>query len=101
MQLPATSADRYADAIAMGADLEAIAEELALPGLPRRRRATCFNTGRPRCTAAGLPSAKLGAKPGSPPYCQLIPANPATAPMKRRHEKLEPRLKVPSCHGRR
>ncbi len=49
-------ADRYADAIAMGADLEAIAEELALPEFRVPRRATPLNTGRPRCTAAGLPS---------------------------------------------
>lgn len=49
-------ADRYADAIAMGADLEAIAEELALPEfrVPAPRNSAQHRS--PRCTAAGLPS---------------------------------------------
>ncbi len=59
--------------IAMGADLEAIAEELALPGVPALRN----NTGRPRCTAAGYP-ARLAPKPFTTLLCQLT-ANPATA----------------------
>lgn len=65
-------ADRYADAIAMGADLEAIAEELALPEfrVPAPRNSAQHRSAalyRSRITQQG----QLGAKPVHHPTRQL------------------------------
>lgn len=70
-------ADRYADAIAMGADLEAIAEELALPEFRVRRRATPLNTGRRVVPQPDYPARAAGCQTGSPPY------SPADSPTRR------------------
>lgn len=71
-------ADRYADAIAMGADLEAIAEELALPEfrVPAPRNSAQHRSAalyRSRITQQG----QLGNQTGSPPY------SPADSPTRR------------------